>query len=508
MTNSRSILRGASRAVAGVVGVGVVAAVIGAAALMPLPGHSIGPAVVPVTPVPTDQQLVCPGPLLALAADSTNAGSAASFGSPSTVSGSLAASGSGAGSGTGTELGTVQESRLKSGGVGSGAPLLVTVPVADGSTTAPLVAGGQSQRATEDDIAGLATSACGVASADSWLVAGATTIGQTSLVLLTNPTQVSATVDLTVYGEAGPVESAGATGVTVPAGQQKVVPLAGIAPNVAAPVVHVRTRGGEVLASMQQSFEQGIQPRGVELSASTLGPSTEQRVPGVMVRTSKAIDAGQSDEEYDVNQPALRVLVPGAKAAHVSVSAVGESGTEAGNAYTATLKPGVVTEIPLTQLPDGDYTLTVTSDAPVVAAARTATVGSSSGTSGSSGASGSSASAAAHEDFAWFTASAPLPARFLAAVAPGAGDSVRLHLVNPSATDAAVSVTPPSGPASRIEIPAGSAVSLPAQRDGVYVVSGAAGLVASVGYAGDGVISASAVERPAPLASPITVYTR
>lgn len=478
MSTSRTILRGSARAVTGIVGIAVAAAAVAAALWLPLPSHTVTPASLRVSPVPTEQQRVCPGPILALAADSSNAAAAASFGIPATV---VASGESGA---------TPRTSALTSGGsAGSpGSPLLVTVPVAVGAGEPPLVAGAQSQQATQEDLAGLAVAACDEASSDSWLVAGATNLGQTSLVLLTNPGAAAVTVDLSVYGESGRVDAPGAAGISVPAGAQKVVPLAGLAPSVASPVVHVIAHGGRVLATMQQSLVQGIDPEGVELTAATGAPTLLQRISGVEVRTIAALKASQPTEGYGSDLPAARVFVPGSKPATVTIGVVGETGTAAGNTFTATVKPGFATEIPLDGLVDGDYSVSVTSDQPVVAAVRTSTTS----TTG--------------KDFAWFTASAPLPDTFLAPV--GAGPGARLHLLNTRTTDAAVTVTSPRGTVQKVTVPGGAGASVALPAAGVYTVSGTTGLIASVGYSGDGLLSSFAIEPPAALASPLTIYPR
>jgi hypothetical protein len=492
VSTRQGIVRGSARAVTGVVGIAVAAAAVAVALWVPLPSHTVAPPAVKVTPVPTDQARVCPGPILALAADSSNAAAASAFGTPATVAGARTDAGAatGTGTGTGAEQANPQRKALKTGGSSShnGAPLLITVPVAPGATRPPLIVGSQSQRATQEDLSGLAAAACDDASADSWLVAGATSLGQTSLVLLTNPGAALATVDLTVYGESGPVSAPGGTGISVPAGAQKIVPLAGLAPSVSAPVVHVQTHGGRVLATMQQSVVQGIEPGGVEMTAATGAPSTRQQIAGMMVRTLSTLKASQSSEGYGSNLPALRVLVPGSKPAQVSVGVVGETGTATGDAYTATLKPGVVTEIPLDALSDGNYTLDVTSDQPIVAAARTST-----------------ASATA-KDFAWFTASSPLSDAFLAPISAGPGAT--LHLLNTATTDAALTITSRAGVAQKVTVPAGAGTSVALPTAGVYAVAGAAGLVASVGYSGDGQLASFALQPAAPLASAITVYPR
>jgi hypothetical protein len=273
----------------------------------------------------------------------------------------------------------------------------------------------------------------------------------------------------------------------VPPGGQKVIPLAGLAPSVSAPIVHVQTTGGQVVASLQQSFEQGIDPRGVELTAATASPSRQQIISGMRIANLAAVTAAQSGEGYGVDLPAVRVFVPGTDDADVTVGAVGENGTAAGSSYAATVKAGVVTEIPLDGLKDGNYTVTVNSSTPVVAAARTSV------TSGKA------------DDFAWFVASQPMDDTFLAAVPTG--PEPVLHFANRGEKDQKVTITPKNGKASTLLVPAEGAANS-AATTGLVTVTGADGLVVSTSFSANGKLSSFALNPPGPLAAPLVVYPR
>jgi hypothetical protein len=469
-----------ARAVAGLAGIALAAVTIAGAAFLPLPNRVVTPPASTVAPVATDQQRVCAGPLLTLAADSTAATAASAFGRTSTLSG--------------TSQGgvTPQTSRLNpvddTNGTRYGAPLTVTVPAETGATQPPRLAASQIQNASQPDLAGLAATVCDEAASDSWLVGGATSLGQTSLVLLSNPSAVQATVDLTIYGESGLVDAPGATGIVVAAGTQRIVPLAGLAPTVAAPVVHVQTIGGRVLSSMQQSFVNGLEPGGAELEGPTTAPATHQVIAGVAVRSLAALQGSQSGETYGPNLPAARIFVPGKKAATVRIGAVGEAGTLAGNSISATVQPGVVTEVPLDHLADGNFAVTIDSTQPVVAAARTSVIGTTA------------------KDFAWFVASHPLSGSFLVPVV--SGPEATLHLANDGGKDVTATVTGPTGNATKVTVPAEGGVGVAVTAAGIYSVDGATGVTASVSYTGDGLMSSFAINPPGPLATPITVYPK
>jgi hypothetical protein len=342
MPTKRTIAQNSVRGVVGIIGIAVAGASIIAATWLPLPSFTADVPSSTVTPVPTDQRRVCPGPLLELAADSSNATGASAFGSVSTVKDSSS------GSVKSTELKAVDDTRADA----YGGPTVLSLAAQAGETTPPLLVGAQSQVAAEDDLAGLAASGCGEATRSSWLVAGSNDLGQTSLLLLSNPSAVQASVDVTLYGEAGQVEAPGAQGILVDAGTQRVVALSGLAPNVKAPVVHVQSRGGSILASLQQSVVRGLAPGGVEMASATAPPSKHQVIPGMTVAGTAAATGGT--EGYADTAPALRVLVPGDKPATVRVGIVGEKGTVGGgSSASATLQPKTVQEIPLDKLVDG-----------------------------------------------------------------------------------------------------------------------------------------------------------
>lgn len=489
MADRKRLARESARAATGIVAIAIAVAAVGAAIVLPLPGYSVTPASKTVDPVPTSQQRVCPGPLYELAADSSDATELSAFGSVQTVYGTGTASSGSASSGT---LLAVPDD---STGGAHGAPRVVSVPVSAGSRD-PGLAAAQSQTAAEDDLTGFAAAGCAEPSSGSWLVGGATTLGQTTLVLLSNPGSVQATVDLQLYGGTGPIASTAATGILVPPHSQKVVPLSGLAPSTAMPVVHVSVAIGQVLASLQQSYIDGIQPEGAELVGPTAGPATHQVISGLTIAGATPSAPAAGSEDYPVAFPALRVLDTGSAATTVRIGIAGESGTVSGNSFSAAVQPGQVTEVPLTGLSAGSYTVTVDAGEPVVVAARTT----------SSHAAASTASSAGGTDFAWYEASEPLSGPIVIAVPQGPGATV--HVTNESRAAEKITVSAASGAVQHVSVPAQTGVGVRIAKPGVYTVSGGAQLVVSVGYSGPGALSSFAVDPPVPLAAPITIYPR
>lgn len=485
MPDNRAIARGSVRILAGVIGVGVAVIALAGAALLPLPSYRMSPPSQTVKPVPADQQRVCPGGLLDTGA-AADASSLSSIGGPSLATYATT---------------SVVQSSLKTPSVqsGGGAPRVIATQT-DGAASRPLVAGAQSQKADESDLAGLAAAACGEATADSWLVAGSTTLGSTSLVLLSNPSKVQASVDLTVYTEAGKAEAPGAKGIVVRAGSQLVVPLAGIVPNAQASAVHVQAEGGSVYASLQQSSVQGLSPQGVELSGPTAEPSHDLVIPGMTVANIGRVAAGADSSSNQI--PAVRLLAPGTTAAHVTVTATSETTAGVSATQRITLQGGTVREATLDHLIDGSYTVRISSDAPIVAAARTVDAAAAV----SADESATAQAEAATQDFAWFVASEPLAEKALLAVPSGPAPT--LHLANAGRSDATITLSPKSGAATSVKVPAGKALAVPVTARTSYTIEGAEGVRASVSLTADGESSSFALNPPGPLAQPITVYPK
>jgi hypothetical protein len=483
MATKRRVALVGARLTAGLVGMAVVVVVAGGTALAPWPTITAEPASTVVTPVAGDQLRVCPGPLLTLAADSSQADVATSVGRFDTVYGARVPD-------TGGVAVDVERSDVSAvdnaESARDGAPQLLTVPVDPSVAQTPLVAGAQSQTAVSETLTGLAASACTEASSDSWLVGGSTDVGRTSLVLLSNPSTVVATVSLTVYGETGQVDAPGSTGILVQPGTQRIISLAGLAPNLLSPVVHVQSTGGLVAAALEQSIIRGIQPGGAELSGPTTNAATEQVIPGVVV-TPPAEEVSVDEGAVSEDTPSVRVLVPGDSPATVSVGVQSEDGASTGTSLEVVIQPGVSTEIPLSGVAAGNYTVTLQSDQPLVAAALTTVTGS------------------AGQDFTWAAAAAPQSGEFLVYVAGGPAPA--LHLANTTTVDRTLTLTADGGAVTVVTVPAGQAVVVAVTASIAYLITDGEGIAAAVGYTGDGQASSYTVSPIGPLAEAIPVFS-
>ena len=472
------------RVLAGTIGIGIAAAAIVAAALVPLPTVSTAPVPVTVTPVPTAQQLVCPGSLFQLG-DET--GQDATTASPIGAAPVEFDSTSGA----------VTESPLSDPAAdvdgGTREPVVLSSPVGDTSVDDDvLISGTQTQVAARGDFRGLAATNCSQAATETWLVGGSTTTGRTTLITLVNPSDTSSSVNITIAGENGAVSAPGAEGIVVQPHSQRVLSLAGFAPDILAPVVRVVSKGGQIVANLQQSTVRGLEPGGVDIIGSTNAPSTTQVIPGVVVANSATLQSRLGEEGYADLATSLRVYLPGEVGSDVSVDVVSETGGES-SSFSITLDPGVVTDLPVDGLADGSYTVTVAAEHPVVAGLRVSTVPAADETGSSSG-----------SDFAWLASVHALSDRALVTVA--AGPRPQLHLSNPGEEDAEVSVDALTGDDLDVVVPAGGSAVVDLAENTTYELGGFDTLYGSVSYQADTALASYAVLPPTTISGPIEIY--
>lgn len=473
---ARGAIEVGARILAGTVGTAVAVAVVAAAGWLPLPSISYRVPATSVTPVAAAQERVCAGPVLRRGtANGDSATQVSSIGHP--VLDSAASSG------------TVARQSLQSTDDSFGvAPFRITLPPdAANPRSVPLLAASQAQSVSSGDIVGLSAAECREASGDSWLVGGATVTGRTTLLTMSNPGAVVATVTVSIYTEKGVVNAAGAGGIAVPPGGQRILSLAGFAPGAISPVIRVQSTGSQVVANLQESVVRTLDPGGVDIVGTGTGPSKTTVIPGVVLSgmtevTALAAAAGNADL-----LPALRLFAPGTATVKTRITVSPETGTAKPTTINVTLSPAMVSEVSLGEFPDGTYSITVSSDAPVVAGARASTIGATGAT-----------------DLAWFSSTALSAKTALVAVA--GGPSPTMHLANSTTSTASVTVTANGVPTSTISVAAGTTVAVPVAGSTNYTVTSSAHLRIAVSYFGDGALASFGVTPSGPNSQPITVY--
>jgi hypothetical protein len=488
------------RVAAGTVGLVAAAAVIAAVGLVPLPSRGIAAPTVVVVPQPGEQTRVCAGGLLRLGDETgQNASTLSPIGAASVSSDERNPS--------------LQTRQLPASDAGTGgtdaAPTVVALPD-DGRHR---LSAAQSQVAEAQDVTGFAAASCAEPSSSIWLVGGSTSVGRTTLLTMDNASAVDATVALTILSPNGQVDAPGMAGILVKSGEQRVISLAGFAPNVASPVVHVQAQGGAVTAYLQQSIVRGLDAGGVDIVNAGSDPATHVVIPGIRVVNALGVNGALGLPDWADAAAAVRVAVPGTSNAKVQVSLVPQGSQLTGVSFEMDVAAGQVTELPLDSgvesdtgkvtIPDGDYTVVLNSDQPIVGGARVSTVSAAGGSAGT-GAGNVSDTSAPPSDFAWYASAPALTGDTAVSIAPGAAPE--LAATNTGSTSIALVLTAQGGADLSLTVPAGASATIPVVPGMTYLLTGARGLVVAVSYAGNALIAAYPVSSPRPVSGPITVH--
>lgn len=356
----RGVLRSLTVAVAGsglVIGV----------AYLPAPlslvrGASHAPAAAPLVEPISQAQAICPGPeALGIAGLRDSLAQVVAVTAAAAPEAALPA-----GLAIGQSAGTLRLSGLPAGGTWAD-PVTVR-----GQTTSATISTAQSALAAGDgamapgtvatqrswvrsgDNRGLVTAACMPAAASSWLIAGGGDPGRRERLVLTNPGPNPVTVDLTVLGVNGPIQSPNGHGLVVGPHARTVILLDAIAGSEPSPVVHVVVQGGEVAAVLSDAWLDGVVPRGGDDTAPVAAPAREQVMAGVAIE----------------GRATLRIAVPGDGEAVVEARVLTASGPKPLDANGVTrLAAHSTKDIDLSALPPDAYAVQVRADVPVVAAA-------------------------------------------------------------------------------------------------------------------------------------------
>ena len=500
MSKATKALRAGVTGVTGIVSAGAVALGIAALVTLPLPGFVGTAPALSIAPVPAIQQRVCPGPLVEVMSQGADDISFYSTG----------------------QTQYSEESSEKNydnfwldavdnqNDALSAAPKVITVPPAASAEDAPLLAGNQVEQISTEALSGLAAAACTDPGNDLWLVGGSTEIGRTTLVTLSNPTDVTATVTLEVFSEKGYIDAVSSEGIIVLPGEQRIISLAGYAPDVIAPVVRVMSNGGQVLANLQQSVTRTLAPSGVEWVSPGSGLATQQIIPGVFVAGQAEHDRSEVGNVVSDLEPAIRVVVPGERDSKVTVTLLTSTGKKV--EYSANLKAKKVVQLPLAGIADGTYTVIVTGQEPLVAGIRTVQGADSGASAGATPAVTDPAAPvvpAGSEtggDFTWLSSTSFLTDQILIPVPVGPAPTVTFY--NPANRTAEVTLSAQGKKDITLSVKAGEMVTTPLVSDAKYTAKGVEGLVGGLTFTGSGIGSFIPLNPANVLGSSITVYPR
>jgi len=204
---------------------------------------------------------------------------------------------------------------------------------------------------------GLASTACAPAASEFWFVGGGAIAGRTTRIVLVNPDDTSAVVDVIVHGPDGVIDAPAGRGLVVKGQDRLVVRLDVLAPGVAATATQVIVRTGRVGAAVDDEQQAGLATVGTDWIPPAAEPLKKVYVPGIVGGDGARV---------------LSVMAPGANDAIVKVRVLSPDGTFA-PADRSTLEVPADAVVTLDMSPVLDKqpsTLELTSDVPIVAGMR------------------------------------------------------------------------------------------------------------------------------------------
>jgi len=220
---------------------------------------------------------------------------------------------------------------------------------------APGLALDQFTLSTTGSTRGLASLECFSAGSDQWFVGASASVGRTGSVVMANPEDTPATVDIVLWGATGALPAPSGRGVFVPAHGQVRVPFSVLAPGVPDFAIHIESRSGRVVASVFDRDANGLIPRGLEWVPLTAAPAAQVVVPGIPAQvTPVKLSVLATTRDTTVN---VRVLNPSGAFAPAGLS-------------TITLTAGQLQVVDLTKVLRGQpAAVELTADSPIVASA-------------------------------------------------------------------------------------------------------------------------------------------
>src|SRR3954470_4665789 len=148
----------------------------------------------------------------------------------------------------------------------------------------PLAAGLELEQITRGEggsSRGLAGLRCEAPKTDAWFVGGATQVGDSLTLVMANPDDTPALVDVVAWTSDGPADPRPGRGISIPPRKRAAFPLDQIAPDKEWLAVHVVVQRGRVAAAIRHARLDGKTPKGVEWIPQAQPPATTVVVPGL-----------------------------------------------------------------------------------------------------------------------------------------------------------------------------------------------------------------------------------
>lgn len=219
----------------------------------------------------------------------------------------------------------------------------------------------QSTITSSGDYRSLAVSRCSEPATEARFLGMSTGTGDSSVLVLHNPTERPATASVQLWTEEGPAAMEGRSQVVVAPGAEERVLLESVAAGQAAVGVDVSVLGSPLVMHVQTTERDGLTPGGAEILSPLPAAATELQMPGVDV-------AGTA--------PTLVLANPQGADTTATVEVLGADGAVAAAALEEIEIPaGTVLRTSLEGLPDGTYAVSVRSADPITAVTRSVRTG-------------------------------------------------------------------------------------------------------------------------------------
>jgi hypothetical protein len=148
----------------------------------------------------------------------------------------------------------------------------------------PLAAGLELEQVTRGEggsARGLAGLRCQAPTTSAWFVGGATKVGDSMTLVMANPDDTPALVDVQVWTSTGAADPRPGRGISIPPRTRAAMPLDQIAPDKESLAIHVLVQRGRVAAAVRHARLDGKTPKGVEWLPQAQPPATTVVVPGL-----------------------------------------------------------------------------------------------------------------------------------------------------------------------------------------------------------------------------------
>lgn len=295
-----------------------------------------------------------------------------------------------------------------------------------------VVAATEQDSVQSESVSGYLATECGDALNEQWLVGGSTLTGRDTVLTISNGSDVDARVDIELWGSQGLIDAPGSRGIVVPPRSQRSYSVAGFAPDEPSPAIHLTSSGAAVWATLQTTTVRGLVPGGLDRIGPVAEPSTTIAFPVVQIPNEDRIGEALVDPDYFDIVPVIRFLVPGEtdSAVRLTLTPAAEGDPLE---ITSTITAGATFDIPLSELAEGEWSVMVDSEQPIVAAVRVGYHDAANGIT----------------DIAWASA-APAQTGVAALFVP---EGAILGLTNPGASDVTVTVLS-GGVTTEVVVPA------------------------------------------------------